>query len=231
VIGSALTLTLLGSAGCDGAIFPHVRRILMKVTFAVGDEERIGSAIYELRYGRTYMQGFDASGYYSMHAWGQAPFILVEDNFAVFALLTPPEMMTGFNVFKTAAILKQYTPPALTGYDVFRYVMDLKGEHEVPREYWPITMYFADPHNFLSAQLLPAGGAKIAGKDVYLRRVSLMQTADPTTHKLNAGVLPSFDGSNIRPNFGAIDPSLPMSDRPFSERLLGKNFILKGGTP
>jgi hypothetical protein len=214
-------LVLGALAGCDGAVFPHVRRFLFKLIVSVDGHERTGASVCELHYGRSYMQGFDGAGYYNLHAWGQSPFVVIQGDQAVFALLEAPFTMHGFQLRSLGAMLWQYAPDDVkktkAGADEMQYVMDeMNAEYEIGGD-WPIRLaFFANPKDFWSMQPVPGLGASIGGKEVHLVRATLTRTEDPVTHSLNASVLPSFDGKNVDPPLPPPYGNLPMAQLPFS---------------
>jgi hypothetical protein len=229
LIAAGLALPSLALAGCDGAIFPHMRRFLLKLTVAVEGVDRIGTSVFETHYGRSYMEGFDSSPYYWSAAWAQAPFVTVEGSIAVFALLTPPQLMKGFNFHNFTSNLAAYASPELRlgTLAFFKYVMDLEGEHEVSPENFPVMIYFENPREFLSARQLPSGGALVAGKEVHFRKLTLTLTDQPVTHKLSSEVLPTFDGASVHPNY-MQGVTQPMADVPFVGLLVSQNFTQNG---
>lgn len=219
---AASTSLAFGSlAGCDGAIFPYVRRFLFKLTLSVEGQQRTGWSVCELQYGRTYMQGFDGAGYYNLHAWGQSPFVIIAGNQAVFALLEAPSTTRGFQLKSLGTVLMQYAPDDVKradGATQMQYIMDdMDGEYEIGLDRPATLAFFSDPRDFWSMQRIPSQGASIGGKEVHLVSATLTRTKAPVTHRLNADVLPSFDGKNVKPPLPApFDRLLPMAQMPFS---------------
>lgn len=230
-IGGCGALTSVALAGCDGALFPHVRRFLFKLTLSVDGQEHTGSSVCELHYGRTYTQGFDAAGYYSMHTWGESPFVVIDGKQAVFALLNELPFKRAFQLSNVSGALAQYAPEEVRkagGKSLFEYVMnDLDGEYELTGDHLPELVYFENPQGYWSVRELPLLGTSVGGKDVHLLSATLTRTEDQLTHKLNADILPAFDGHRIRPPFRPTT-FLPIDQRPLEETIPGDAFLQEG---
>jgi hypothetical protein len=139
--------------------------------------------------------------------------------------------MRGFQLNSLANALTPYVPDDLRkigGVPEFRYIMDMDGEHEIASDDGPVIAYFENPRDYWSVRQLPSAGASIGGKDIQFVSATLTRTDDRVTHKLNADVLPNFDGSRVNPPFRRVDPSTPMDRRPLGEILPSRAFVQQG---
>ncbi len=221
--------------GCG--LIPRVRRFAFKLTLSVNGHPKTGSSVCEFQYSRTYMDGFDAGGYYSQHIWGQSPFVIVDGHQAVFALLKEPQTERAFQIDEIASSLIPYAPDEIrndrqkgSGVKQYDYAMnEMNDEYEIGRNNRVKLVYFANPYDFWSMTPLPPSGATIAGKEVHLISATLKRTDELVTNKLNSDVLPSYDGKQPKPPLPAPwDDRLPLSETPFSGQVPYGAFAIYG---
>jgi hypothetical protein len=192
-LATAPALSALMSLGACGSSPAYQVNYRLRIAVVIQGVRYIGSAVENIKwYSGGFLTGFDNVSAYNGVATGDAVVIDLAGHGLLFGLIAAPNVTSGFTAWHAENAFSPQLPPdlltnsAMRSGLAFEFFENLKGEHSIPREFWPVLVRFHDIAKPGSAEIIrPEKFAATYGNNSYVDKISFQITSDPVTEQID----------------------------------------------